>query len=109
LAALAAAVGIEHHGVDLPDIGIDAVAEQQHLEQRNNQREKQRSEIAPHVQRLFVKDCAKPAENITHERPPTEYSDSCASVRQRHLPGWVPADESQQPLCLAPEVARANR
>ena len=68
-AAFAAAVGVENHGVDLADVGVDAVAEQQHLQQRNNQGEKQRAEIATHVQRLFVKDRAESAENVTHGWP----------------------------------------
>src|SRR5207245_2683391 len=40
LAALAAAIGVEYDGVDLPDVGVNAETKHHHLQQRNDKREK---------------------------------------------------------------------
>ena len=65
-AAFAAPVGVVNDRVDLADVGVDAVAEKEHLQQRHDQRKKQRPEVAAHVQRLFIKDRAESTKNITH-------------------------------------------
>src|SRR5258708_16987879 len=102
-AAFLPAIGVEHHGIDLPDVGIDSVAQQQHLQQRNDQREKYRREITPYVQRLFIKYGAESAEHFTHAWPPLlsrRWPGSCTSIPRTHLPGWAPAGESPPPRCL---------
>jgi hypothetical protein len=69
LAALAAAVGIQDDGIDLADVGVNAETEDNHLQERNNEREKKRRGIAADMQDFFVKDSAETAEEITHGRP----------------------------------------
>src|SRR5438270_6164589 len=69
-AAFLPSIGVENHGIDLPDVGIDSVAEKQHLQQWNDQRKKQSSEIAAHVQCLFVKNGSESTEHFTHGESP---------------------------------------
>src|SRR5690242_21033028 len=68
-AAFAAAVGVVNGGVDLADVGVNAEAQQKHLQYRNNQRKKEGAEVAAHVQRFLVKDGAETAERIKHGWP----------------------------------------
>ena len=86
--ALPTVVRVEDHGVDLADVRVDAEAEEHHLQNGNDQRKEQRREIAAHVQHLFIKDCAKAAEGVRHQRPPAK-SDVERRVRRIHLRGWA--------------------
>ena len=69
-AGFAAAVGVVDHGIDLADVGVDAVAEKQHLQDGDDEREEEGGEIAADMEGFFVKDGAKAAERIKHWEPP---------------------------------------
>src|SRR4029077_18521467 len=69
-AALAAAIGVVDDGIDLPDVGVDAETEEDHLQERNDQGKKERGEVAPHMEDLFIKNRTEAAKETTHERPP---------------------------------------
>ena len=47
--ALAATVGVINHRVDLTDVGVDRETQNDHLQQRNHQREKERGRITADV------------------------------------------------------------
>ena len=68
--AFTPAVGVVNDGVDLTDVGIDAIAEKKHLENRDDQGKEEGAEIPADMERLFVEDSAEPAEGVNHERPP---------------------------------------
>src|SRR6267143_141522 len=70
LAAFAAAVGIQDDGIDLADVGVNAETKHNHLQQRNDEREKKSRGVAADMQDLFVKDSAETAKEVTHGRPP---------------------------------------
>src|SRR5262249_30998126 len=87
----------EDDGVDLADVGIDSVAEQQHLQQRDDQREKKCAKVAPNVKSFLVEDGAKSSEDVTHVWPPWlrappldcwNWPGSGMSARQKRLGGW---------------------
>jgi hypothetical protein len=69
-AAFPSPIGVEHDGVDLPDVGIDAQTEKDHLQKRNDQGKKERSKIAADVQNLLVEDRAETAKGVKHAEPP---------------------------------------
>jgi hypothetical protein len=69
-AAFAASVGVEHHGVDLPDVGVDSVPEQSHLQDGNNQGKEEGGKVPSHVQDFLVKHRAATAKDVSHWRPP---------------------------------------
>ncbi len=76
LAAFTAAIRVVNDGIDLADVGVHAVAEQEHLEQRHGQREEERARIAAHVKSFFIKDGAETAKDVMHGRPPAAL-DAC--------------------------------
>src|ERR1700745_1347459 len=114
-AAFASTVRIENDGVDLANVGVNAVAEQEHLQQRNNQREEKRAEIPANVQCFLVKDGAESSKNITHVWPPSlgnpqdycRWPGSCRSIPRKHLPGWGRAGEFRRRSHRFWRVARA--
>ena len=69
-AGFAAAVGIVNDSIDLADVGVDAVAEEKHLQDRDDEREEERGEIAADMQRFFIEDGAKTTKGIKHGEPP---------------------------------------
>src|SRR6266852_5557770 len=98
LAAFAAAVGVVYSGIDLANVGINAEAEEKHLQQRHGEGKEESARIAANVKSFFVKDGAKTAKNVKHERSPAAL-DACRSVRRRRLRGWERADESRRRQC----------
>jgi hypothetical protein len=50
----------------LANVGINAEAEQNHLEQRHDEREKQGREIAADMEGFLVENGAKASEEVTH-------------------------------------------
>ena len=69
-AGFAAAVGVVNDSIDLADVGVDAVAEEKHLQDRDDEREEESGEIAADVQGFLIKDGAKTTERIKHWEPP---------------------------------------
>src|SRR6266852_2081999 len=98
LAAFAAAVGVVYSGIDLANVGINAEAEEKHLQQRHGEGKEESARIAANVKSFFVKDGAKTAKNVKHERSPAAL-DACRSVRRRRLPGLERVDEFQRRQC----------
>src|SRR5258705_10269384 len=92
LAAFAAAVRIVDDGVDLADVGVDAEAEYDHLQQRNHQRKEECGRIAAHVQRFLEEDGTETAEKIKHGPPPFAPG-AYRSARRRRLRGSPRAGE----------------
>src|SRR5579859_1057454 len=91
LAAFATVVGVVDDGVDLPDVGVNGEAEQEHLQERHREGEKERARVAAHVQRFLIKDGAETAEKVTHGRPPARIDD-CMSIERRRPRGLRRAD-----------------
>src|SRR5712672_1440765 len=62
LTAFAAAIGVEDDGIYLADVGVDAEAENHHLQQGDHQGKEKSRGIAADVQRFFEEYGAKTAE-----------------------------------------------
>src|SRR5882724_8413036 len=95
-AAFAAAIGVEDDGVDLADVGVDAEAENHHLQQGDHQGKEKSRGVAADVQRFFEEYGTETAEKVRHEQPrfpPGAYR----LILRIHLRGWEPAGESHQP------------
>src|SRR6267154_5661594 len=89
-AAFAAAIGVEDDGIYLADVGVDAEAEDHHLQQGDHQRKEKRGRIAADVQRFFEEYGAETAEKIKHG-PPRFPPDAYRLILRIHLRGWEPA------------------
>jgi len=60
---------LKTNGVDLADVGVDAEAEDHHLQQGDHQGKEKRGRIAADVQRFFEEYGAETAEKIKHGPP----------------------------------------
>src|SRR6266568_231306 len=69
-AALAAAVEVQDHGIDLPDVGVNTETKHNHLQQRNDEGKEKRRGVTADMQDFLIKDSAETAEEVTHGRPP---------------------------------------
>src|SRR6267154_2122158 len=90
LTAFAAAVGVEHDGIDLADVGVNAEAEDHHLQEGDHQGKEKSRGVAADVQRFFEEYGTETAEKVRHEQPrfpPGAYR----LILRIHLRGWEPA------------------
>src|SRR6266571_699305 len=69
-AALAAAVEVQDHGIDLTDVGVNTETKHNHLQQRNDEGKEKRRGVTADMQDFLIKDSAETAEEVTHGRPP---------------------------------------
>ena len=74
-AGFAAPVGVVDDGVDLADVGVDAVAEKKHLHDGNDQGEEESGEVAADMKRFLIEDGAETTKRIKHWEPPARQLD----------------------------------
>src|SRR5262249_17985565 len=61
------AAGVVHRGLDLANIGVNAAAENHHLQYGHQQRKDQGHAITAHVPHFLVEDCRKALKRTIHD------------------------------------------